>query len=371
MSRARSLPRARRAAELARRASEGANPSLARRANRSAFTLIELLVVIAIIAVLIGLLLPAVQKVREAASRIACGNNLKQVGLALHNYENARGKFPPGRLTGNTADGEPAYSTWGIELLPYLEQANLQGRYDATLPQTAPGNVAVLQQRVKVYICPTDVNTDGLVMPATGSLSNTPIAPSSYKAMAGATATGFSAATTVDGYYWDLSNMLLQGPGANEGVFDATLTLPPPDSWRGLLHVVPIPGLPGVVRPMRQERVADVLDGTSNSLAVTEYHTRSDTRFRAFWGYARNQYTQAGAMPVTATRIPDYDRCVSEVGGGDPAVLCRRGFASLHSGNGANALFADGSVRFVTATLDSRVFMALATIAGGEVIPDF
>jgi prepilin-type N-terminal cleavage/methylation domain-containing protein/prepilin-type processing-associated H-X9-DG protein len=339
--------------------------------RRVGFTLIELLVVIAILAILIALLLPAVQKVREAAARISCGNNLKQIGLALHNYENARGRLPPGRLTGTTGDGEPAYSTWGIELLPYLEQANLQGRYDATQPQTAPVNVAVLQQRVKVYVCPTDVNTDQLVMPATGSLSGTPIAPSSYKAMAGATATGFSPATTVDGYYWDLSNMLLQGPGANEGVFDATLTLPPPDSWRGLLHVVPLPTVPGVVKPLRQERVADVLDGTSNSLAVTEYHTRSNNRYRAFWGYARNQYTQAGAMPVAATRIPDYDRCVSQVGNGDPALLCRRGFASLHTGDGANALFADGSVRFFTNNLDSRVFMALATIAGGEVLPEF
>src|SRR5689334_3060845 len=104
------------------------------RGPRPAFTLIELLVVIAIVAILIGLLVPAVQRVREAANRASCGNNLKQIGLALHHFENVNRKFPPGRLTGNTGDGEPSYSTWGIELLPFLEQVNLQNRYDTKLP---------------------------------------------------------------------------------------------------------------------------------------------------------------------------------------------------------------------------------------------
>jgi prepilin-type N-terminal cleavage/methylation domain-containing protein/prepilin-type processing-associated H-X9-DG protein len=338
--------------------------------RRRGFTLIELLVVIAIIAVLIALLLPAVQRVREAANRIQCSNNLKQIGLAIHNYENAHGTFPAGRVPLGAAD-EPASTLWGIELLPYLEQENLQRGYDPTQPQTAAANLAVLQTRVKAYVCPTDLNTDRLEQPATGTLSDTPIAPSSYKAMAGATPTGFSPATTEDGYYFDLMYLASAPEGAAEGVYDATLAQPPPSAWRGLFHVVPAPSVTGLARRFAAERVADVTDGTSNTLAVTEYHTRTDNRFRAFWGYARNQYGFSAAMPVSATRIPDFDECVRQVGDGDPAFMCRRGFASLHAGDGANALFADGSVRFLTRDLDSRVYMALATIAGGEVLPAF
>jgi prepilin-type processing-associated H-X9-DG protein len=221
---------------------------------------------------------------------------------------------------------------------------------------------------VKTYVCPTDVYTDQLQKPASGPLSGTAIAPSSYKALAGASPVGFSAATTQDGYYWDHSNMLTLPEGPNEGVFDATLVLPPPSSWRGVLHVVPAPGLAGVVRQLTCESVSGVTDGTSNTVAVTEYHTRTNNPSRAFWGYALNEYSSSSAMPTTAARIPDYDECVCEVGAG--SYLCRRAFASLHTG-GANAVFADGSVRFLANNLEPRLFMALATIAGGETLPDF
>src|SRR5262245_18015185 len=189
---------------------------------RRAFTLIELLVVIAIIAILIGLLLPAVQKVREAANRMSCSNNLKQIGLALHNYHDANGTFPPGQVH-TTSGGEPATTCWGIELLPYIEQDNAYKRYDKNLLQTAPGNVAVLQTFVKTYLCPSDMNTNRLEMPGSGSMANIAIAPSSYKAMGGATSTGFSPATTIDAYYFDLTSLLTfpEPPaGQNTSVFD-------------------------------------------------------------------------------------------------------------------------------------------------------
>src|SRR5690242_11797755 len=129
---------------------------------KQAFTLIELLVVIAIIGVLVGLLLPAVQKVREAANRMKCTNNLKQIGLALHGYQDANNLFPPGYIDGNTDpnstpdnDVGPGWG-WASFILPYLEQTNVYNQINFNVGVGLGGNAAVCQVQIPIYLCPSD-----------------------------------------------------------------------------------------------------------------------------------------------------------------------------------------------------------------------
>jgi prepilin-type N-terminal cleavage/methylation domain-containing protein/prepilin-type processing-associated H-X9-DG protein len=290
--------------------------------RRGAFTLIELLVVIAIVAVLIGLLLPAVQKARAAAARTGCQNNLKQLGLALHYYHDQTGSFPPG-VTG-VRRGEPfPHLGWLARLLPYVEQEPLWRitrsayDFDPRFPYRLP-HLGILTP-IKLFGCPADGRTEVPQDTHTGLR----VALGSYLGVLG---TDFRQAGGV--------------------LYRDSLT-----------------------------RLADILDGTSNTLAVGERPPSPD--FWYGWWYAGEGQANSGSgdtvLGVREVRWPSApyaQQCPPGPYAFRPGRLDEQcdpfHFWSLHAG-GAHFLFADGSVRFLAYTAD-LLLPALATRAGGEAV---
>jgi prepilin-type N-terminal cleavage/methylation domain-containing protein/prepilin-type processing-associated H-X9-DG protein len=318
-------------------------PMLPKTAPRRAFTLIELLVVIAIIAVLIGLLLPAVQKVREAASRMACANNLKNLGLAAHNYHDAHNKFPPG-AEGPVGPAFPQYLQLkhhglGTYLLPYLEQQALAGRYRWDVSWFDPPNQPVVNTQLKIWQCPS--------APANriqdGSLPT--VAPPPEVPFNGAAACGDYAGMNV----------------VDAGLVRAGLIDPPggPTDARGHYE--------GAFAINHTRSFADFSDGTSNTILIAECAGRPQLwqgrRVVANVWLSGGPWTSRGLLwgrGATPDGTAFFGKC---------AVNCTndREVYSFHSG-GANVVLADGSVRFLSATLDIRVFARLVTRDGGEVV---
>jgi prepilin-type N-terminal cleavage/methylation domain-containing protein/prepilin-type processing-associated H-X9-DG protein len=308
-----------------------------RSSKRRGFTLIELLVVIAIIAVLIGLLLAAVQKVREAANRMSCTNNLRQLALAAHNYHGDHGQFPTGARLSVDGGGRPTGGTnvW-VELLPYIEQDNLYKKWDRDDNRNNVGGTNALSaQVIKILLCPSDSLPEPVSQFTAGSIPTWAwgfYGMSSYGGNAGKRSV-LAARMTQDGIFFIGSNV----------------------------------------------RIADITDGTSTTFLFGErfHHDPNFDRQQpdvwpgaspltgiGKWGYVAD--ARANANVTLSTPVPINYRVPS---GGDFSTVEDRAcaFGSGH-GRGANFAFADGSVRFLSESTPLLTLQALSTRADGEVV---
>ena len=298
---------------------------------RLAFTLIELLVVIAIISLLMALLLPAIQKVRAAADKMKCGSNLRQIGIALHNYHNDYLRFPSGYTTTQTyidgaTDCSPGWG-WSAMILPYLEQDNVHKAIDFSLPITASQNQAAIANSIALYRCPSDeLPSRSFAVTNAGNATLAIVGPSSYAATCGPDETECTDPTGL-------------------GVFFRNSKI----------------------------RITDIKDGTSNTVLVGD---RDWQHTNGTWvGAINNGVVRAGQANVWKLATADapcfvlvHNNWINITTDADGGL---DDFSSMHVG-GVNLLFGDGSVRFIhSITIDGQDrydFWGLGTRNGGEVV---
>ncbi len=348
--------------------------------RRRGFTLIELLVVIAIVGVLMALLVPAVQRVRETASRIRCANNLKQFGLALHLFHDSNDYLPPGMVTGS--DIQDSYHTGFTYLLPYIEQDTIHRLYHYDKQWYDPVNYTAMEQQAPLFYCPSNRTN--------GSIDLRP-----YIQQWGADMPPFVGACDY---------VLCKGANAS---LDAQPDQIPPAA-RGLFNLVPADITGARPTPQFRVRLTDISDGLSSTFAIGEaaggnpyylvadYHNLGQAVIEPFlgtpavmdqsWGAASlgdpGHAWFAGIFGVTAqygllpdpmdepmNRRPGMPSIIGSDGSGYNAHFKDRvsGFRSMHP-HGCNFLYADGSVHFVPDSITPTVYRALSTYAGGEIV---
>ena len=330
-------------------------------AGRRGFTLVELLVVIAIIAILIALLLPAVQAAREAAQRIQCTNNLKQVGIALLNFENQNRRLPAGNMGWNQAGDEWLGHSTFLQILPFMEQVNLHDRFDLNLRWVNLVNQDVAAAQIPPYQCPSD-DAAGRVMRIYSSTEGQEFR--------------FSRSNYVIcfGSQWIYNPTVKYGPQAAPPQFYSALGVSE-DTWEN----------DGTFRMNVGRRMRDLQDGTSNTVAVSEVRAGRDDEQpqgddegdrRGLW--ARPFLGTSGYLHVNTpnSSVRDY----LEVWDCTPAVApCdnsaphnseEHATARSYHPSGVNALSMDGHVQFYTDSISLSAWRALATIKGTEVTPD-
>ncbi len=300
------------------------------------FTLLELLVVIAIIAILIALLLPAVQQAREAARRSACKNNLKQIALALHNYESTYRVFPPGYIHKFGPSGTPeeqanhAGLAWGTMILPQLEQANLYNQFDAEVPVWDILNLTPREEHLSVFLCPSDPYSDGTFVVRDD---------------------------TVD----PVERYAAASYAANWGPSDAIVNL----------DDTPLQSQ-GVFYRNSSTRVRDIPDGLSNTLAIGERTNGRIPGGTSGGGHAVFETAWSAAVREVTDYPDDHGHMVlfetqfrpNELGGDD------KGLSAPHTGMAQFAL-CDGSVHAISENIDAGIYNALGTRAGGEIVGEF
>ncbi len=348
------------------------------RSPRRGFTLIELLVVIAIIAVLIALLLPAVQAAREAARRMQCVNNLKQLGLAMHNYESSNGTLPPQMvLTFNTAGGVAWKSTWGASsrIVPFLEQSALYNAINYTNKVSDASNATAVAQSIKTFLCPSEVYPQPYSTTAsTGVVTTHGVSTYGWCEGTWYTFGGFSNRTpTPAAFGANLSRTFAAfTDGTSNTLLAAEVKAYTPAYHDGGAVPAPLAGSTPMTYPSVADVQATVANGPTSGAKVATAPPGFPGGGHTHWANGNSFYDGFTTALPPNTRSPlgivapdgDYSSEDEDDGGPTYAAVTSR---SYHSG-GVNSLFGDGSVRFIKSTVNFQTWRSLGTVGGGEVI---